>query len=401
MKSALASTRNAIAARLGEMSFSRTELAGSLGDLGTFLPLTLGVAAVCGLDFGRVLLFAGAFNIVTGLIFRVPMCVQPMKAIATLAIAQQLSAGEVMAAGLIAGATVLVLAACGLVARLAAIIPASVAAGIQLGLAAKLAWAAVGMSFLGQRMIGWDSWGAALIVLVILLALANSQRIPGALVVFVLGLGVAMARLTNAGAVSPAVSAAGLPLLSGFSAAAWHAAATQVPLTVTNSVLAVCALSARLFPDRPASVQKVAVSVGTLNILGFMFGGQPMCHGAGGLAGQYRFGARTAGSMVMLGGVKIVCGLLFAGYLFHLFSVFPASVLGIMLLFSSFELAKAARNQTTIADLGVCLVTAILMFTIGAGPGLVAGVAVGILQRRLGLNRSDVGAMQPVGLQIR
>ena len=49
----------------------RHEIAGSLGDLGTFLPLLVGMAAENGLDFAAALFFAGLFNVITGLTFAI------------------------------------------------------------------------------------------------------------------------------------------------------------------------------------------------------------------------------------------------------------------------------------------------------------------------------------------
>ncbi|OFX13411.1 MAG: hypothetical protein A2Z18_01420 [Armatimonadetes bacterium RBG_16_58_9] len=367
--------------------------------MGTFLPLTLGVSAVCGLDFGRTLVFAGACNVATGLMFRTPMCVQPMKAIATLAIAQQLSADQVMTAGLITGIAVFLLALFGVISRLAGAIPEPVVAGIQLGLAAQLVLSVVRMSFLDRGFIGLDGWGAALVALLLLWVLVNNKLVPGALVVFIIGLGMAGAHAFDGAALPTRSSGVAPGSISSFDGAVWRTAATQISLTVTNSVLAVCALSARLFPDRPAPARKVALSVGAMNLAGFVLGGQPMCHGAGGLSGQYGFGARTAGSMVLLGGVKIVCGLLFSSCLFHLLSAFPRSMLGVMLLFSSFELTKSVWRQPAYIDLATCLITAGTMFSFGAGYGLAVGVAAGMLYRQMYLNRRNVNATQPVGAQ--
>lgn len=83
-----------------------------------------------------------------------------------------------------------------------------------------------------------------------------------------------------------------------------RAAIPQIPLSILNSVIAVCKLSGDLFPDREASAMKVSVSVGIMNFVGCWFGAMPVCHGAGGLAGQYRFGGRSGLSVVFLGMVN-------------------------------------------------------------------------------------------------
>lgn len=373
--STIASTRDAVCARLGEMSFSRRELAGSLGDLGTFLPLTLGVSSVCGLHFGTTLVFAGVCNIATGIVFRTPMCVQPMKAIAALAIASRLTAGEVIAAGFVTAAIILVISLSGLLGRLAGSVPRPVVAGIQLGLAAKIISTGVAMSFLGRSIFGWDSYLVAAAAFVLLLALAGNRAVPGALVVF--GLGLIAAIAGSAGAHAPATGGMRLFSLADFGPAVSQSVIAQVPLTLINSILAVSVLSNRLFPDRPASERRIGVSVGLMNLLGTALGGQPMCHGAGGLSAQYHFGARTAGSMVMLGGMKIVGGLLFSGCLFTLLMGFPASILGVMLLFSAYELSKPALLQSRKAHILVSATTAALMLALGTAAGVVLGIVVG------------------------
>ena len=143
-----------------------------------------------------------------------------------------------------------------------------------------------------------------------------------------------------------------------------------------NSIVAVCALSADLFPDRAASPRKVALSIGVMNLVGAPFGAMPMCHGAGGLAGQYRFGARTNGSILFLGSVKIMLALFFGSSLLALAVAFPASILGIMLAVSGVELASSIREEKLATGWPVILLTA------GACLGLnniAAGFAIGLV----------------------
>ena len=148
------------------------------------------------------------------------------------------------------------------------------------------------------------------------------------------------------------------PAWSDFLVAFPKAALPQIPLTTLNSVIAVCALSADLFPDRKAEPRRVSISVGVMNVVAAWFGAMPMCHGAGGLAGQYRFGARTNGSILFLGGVKLLVAVLFGSSLMALCQVFPAGVLGVMLAVSGLELALVTRDQTSRVDAYTMLLTA-------------------------------------------
>lgn len=83
----------------------------------------------------------------------------------------------------------------------------------------------------------------------------------------------------------------------------------QLPLSILNSVIAVCKLSSDLFPGRDVSAASVSVTVGVMNLVGCWFGAMPCCHGAGGLAGQYKFGGRSGCCVALLGAAKLGLGL--------------------------------------------------------------------------------------------
>ena len=369
---------------LREARFDRHEISGALGDLGTFLPLVLGMAAQNGLNFASALFFAGVFNVVTAFFFAIPMAVQPMKAIAAIALTQGLTVPQILAAGVIVSAIVLVLGLSGLIDTLDRIVPRSVVRGLQLSLGLSLLMKGLQMVTGTHAAWGWDSIGTGAAAALVVLVLMLSPRAPAALVLFAAGLALAIAR-------QPSVTGSlhlgftlpqWTPLAWGdFSSAFFKAALPQVPLTTLNSVIAVCALSGDLFPQKRASPRRVAVSVGLMNLAAAWFGGMPMCHGAGGLAGQYRFGARTNGSILFLGGVKIVLAVLFGASLMALCRAFPTSVLGVMLGFSGLELALVCRDQTRRGDAFV------MLFTAGACLGLnsiAAGFGLGLVIAWLG-----------------
>lgn len=348
---------------VSRMRFDRGELAGSLGDLGTFLPLVVALSAQCGLSFPAALFFAGLFNVVTALGFGIPMAVQPMKAIAAIALAEGLGASEIVAAGMWVSGAVALLGLSGALGWIQRNIPTAVVRGLQLALALTLAMRGLrGISNDGP----WDaSHGVALALAagLCVVALRESRRVPAALVLFLAGLGLVAWRDPQAfGAVelSPWWPTLAVPSLADFDRALWSAALPQLPLTLLNSVVAVCALSVDLFPEHPAPPRKVALSVGIMNLVAGPFGALPMCHGAGGLAGQYRFGARTGGSILMLGLAKMALAVLFGASLVAACSVFPASILGVMLIASGLELGHAAR------DVGAPRAHAVALLTVAA-----------------------------------
>lgn len=156
----------------------------------------------------------------------------------------------------------------------------------------------------------------------------------------------------------------------------------QLPLSLLNSVVAVVKLSEDLFPAAAPHVTALSVStsVGLMNLVGCWLGAMPVCHGAGGLAGQYRFGARTGASVALLGALKLALGLALGGSsLLALLQAFPIGLLGVLLLFAGVELAAACRDQASRADALVMLVTAVAGLAASAALGFVAGLVLVVL----------------------
>jgi MFS superfamily sulfate permease-like transporter len=119
-----------------------------------------------------------------------------------------------------------------------------------------------------------------------------------------------------------------------------------------------------------------------MNLLGAPFGAMPMCHGAGGLAGHYRFGARTSGSILFLGALKIALAVFFGASMMGICRSFPSSILGVMLAFSGAELALVARDQTRRDDALVAVSTAGVALALNdVATGFVAGLAMALALR--------------------
>lgn len=119
----------------------------------------------------------------------------------------------------------------------------------------------------------------------------------------------------------------------------------QVALTFGNAVMATAEENNRLFPDRPITVRQLAFDHGFMNLVAAGVGGVPMCRGGGGMAGHIRFGARTGGSVIVLGLVLLVVALAFAGSLDTLFRLFPMPILGVILFFGGIELAGGVVTE--------------------------------------------------------
>jgi MFS superfamily sulfate permease-like transporter len=143
----------------------------------------------------------------------------------------------------------------------------------------------------------------------------------------------------------------------------------QAALTFGNAIMATVEENNALFPDRPVTVREVALGHGIMNLASAALGGVPVCHGAGGMAGHVRFGARTGGALVMLGGLLLIVGLFLADSVGSLLRLFPLSVLGVILLFGGLELAVGMMpGEGTRRDRAVTLLTAaVSMWNMGAG----------------------------------
>lgn len=338
-----------------------------------------------GLDFAAGLFFAGLWSATTGLLFSIPMAVQPMKAIAAIAITEGLTAPQIVAAGASVSAFILLLGVTGLIDAADRVVPRTVVRGIQLAVGLSLVEKGVQMVAGTRAVVAADGWVTAGVAVLVVLFLANSRRVPGALVLFFGGLGVVLVknpevvRSLSAGIWFPRWS---LPRWDDVRVSFPIAALPQIPLTTLNSVVAVCALSRDLFPDRPAQPRRVAVSVGLMNLAGAPFGAMPMCHGAGGLAGQYRFGARTGGSILFLGAVKMALAVVFGASMTGICRAFPASILGVMLGFSGIELALVARDQTSRSAAFVMLATAGVSLAVNnVAVGFVVGLGLAFALR--------------------
>ena len=349
------------------------EVSGSLGDLGTFLPHIVGAITVVEMDPTGILATFGLFYAFTGAFYGVPMAVQPMKAASAAALIEPMEPAAIAGAGLVIGAVFLILGLTGVVSRLARALPGSIAAGLQLGLGLSLA-------ALGIRLIETQIWlGVAISAL--MLGLMRYQRSPVALVAVLGGIGVG--QMLGIGPPLPAldfgvhlphiVVPTWMQLLHGTE----YAVLPQIPLTLTNAIIVTAAVSRQLFPRElhPVNERNLAITTGLGNLLAAPLGGYLMCHGAGGIAGHYRFGGRTATAPVLIGLVFVVLGVGFGESGYALLKTIPDAVLGGLLLFSGIELALSSKlHEHQGGDLFLIL----LMAAIGVALNPAAAFAVGL-----------------------
>lgn len=329
------------------LSFSRQELAGAFGDLGTDLPLLVGVILATGMDPTTAFVVFGALQIMSGLVYRLPMPVQPLKAMAAIAIAGKIAPTLLAAGGLIVGVVMLVLAQTGLLERLARVVPKMVVRGIQMGLGIQLA--RLGFTkFLPAD--GAQGWLLAAIALVLVLTLRTNKKVPAALVV--LALGAAVATYTWPANVAGPLGFH-LPQWTGqwptpdeFIKAAGLLALPQIALSLGNSVLATRQVVADFFPERePLTVKRIGTTYAVMNLVAAPLGGLPVCHGSGGIAGHYAFGARTGGSAIIYGTTLVLAGLFLVGDPAAFQRLVPGPILGTLLVVEAAAILWLVRDQ--------------------------------------------------------
>jgi hypothetical protein len=133
----------------------------------------------------------------------------------------------------------------------------------------------------------------------------------------------------------------------------------QAPLTLGNAIIGTVAENNEYFPDRPVTAKVISIDHGVMNLISPCIGGIPLCHGAGGMAGHIRFGARTGGALVILGVIVLLAGLLFSDSIALILQIFPRSVLGVILFFAGIELALVVKDvRLKKQNLFVLLITA-------------------------------------------
>ncbi len=344
------SIRPSVRATLNHRFWVR-EVAGAFGDIGTFVPLLIGLVHYVDMDAATILVFAGLMHLVTGLAFGIPIAVQPMKAIAALAIAGELTSTEVSVAGFSVAVCLLIMALTGGIRCLDRIIPRVLNSAIQLAVASKLAVKGLEVMGISLQAVGSGLQGVLLAV-IMLITLVAITRLPQYRQYIILGL--VIAGFAWAGLTRPALWNAGVlsiwqPKIIKLEASAlwgiWKGGFAQLPLTLLNSVFAVTLLATRLFPShsRRVSTTKVAWSVALMNLVALPFGAMPMCHGSGGLAAQHACGARTGWAMVILGTVKLSLGLLCGAVAVQWLLAFPESIMALFLIIAGWTLARASR----------------------------------------------------------
>ncbi len=376
------------------MKFDWLELSGAFGDLGTMLPIVIGMILINGLSPTTVFLAFGLFYLFAGLYYRLPIPVQPLKAVGAIAIAYPavITESVIGAAGIIFGALLLVLSLTGMVDQIARLFSQAVVRGIQLTLG--LIFLRKGfeliiskqmfLSGVQGRLSGYPvNLVIGIVVFAMVLLLLNNRRYPAALAALVVGiiLGIALGGFTGQKlSLGPTAIHLIKPSVMDFWTALIMLVLPQIPLTIGNACVGTEHTCASLFANNPMLIKnkagKFAFSMGIVNLPAGFFGAIPMCHGTGGLAAHYRFGARTGGAPVMIGIFFLVVALVLGELGFALLALIPQSILGVLLVFAGLELCPLLRSLKTNEEYFVALLIAGIALVV---PNMAWAFGIGII----------------------
>jgi len=374
------------------ISFNRHEFSGSFGDIGTDFPLIVAMILAADLHAPSVLIMFGVMQVLTGVVYKMPMPAQPLKAMATLVIAQQLGGGLLFGAGLAIGVVMLILSLSGALDGLSRLVPKVVIRGLQLGLGITLALLAFRQYIPADHFNGYI---LAILAFVLILWLMGNKKMPAALVVIVLGFAYALLFKLELGDLAQAIGL-NLPqwnlptsdnILKGF----LLLALPQIPLSLGNSVLATQQVAKDLFPDKkPLTIKKIGITYSAMNLINPFFSGIPTCHGAGGIVGHYTFGGRTGGSAVIYGLMYLVLGLFFGENFELVIQVFPLPILGVILLFESLALMLLIRDVVH-EKKGFVITLMVGVIAAGLPYGFLIAMLVGSVLYYMPLNMGTLG----------
>ena len=367
--------------------FDRMEWAGAFGDLGTLLPFVVAYLATLKMDPFGILFSFGLAMVVCGLYYKTPFPVQPMKAIGAVAATQAaqtatITQATVYSADLVTGLAWLLLGMTGVAKQVAGWVPRYVVIGIVLGL---------GMGFMleGIKLMS-GQWVIAAVALLGTLLLLTNKSIPAMFLLLVFGAICGIVQkpefLSTLSSIRPHLRLPGFAL-SGIT---WHdlligttfLTLPQLPLTLGNAIIAIREENNRLFPDRAVTESAVAASTGAMNLTSAVFGGVPMCHGAGGMAGHVAFGARTGGAPIILGVILLALAFGFSGSIEVIFNLFPRAVLGVILFLTGSQLALGSCDfSKNKGERFITLCTAAFsMWNVGLA--FAVGMTLTVLERR-------------------
>ena len=352
------------------------ELSASLADLGTFLPLVLGVLIVTQMDPVGVLFGFGIFALVTGGLYRRPIPVQPMKAVAAMGIAGMLSADAMVATTVVMGCVLLVLSLSDVITRIRRFIPNSIMHGLKLSLVMSLI-------VITHSRLEWQWMDVGLLLIGLIALQWTPLKSLSALFMIVIGMWLWMPLERVSVGFDPSLPTLIWPSLESFLIAMRDATLPQLILTITNALILTAVIAHAYYPeDQPrVTEQRLARSSGWANLLLAPFGAMPMCHGAGGLVAHHAFGGRSGWTMALFGLFCLILGLGFGDGVLQLLAAIPGSVMVMLVLYAAWQIADPKTMMTLKPSCYLvigCMVVVSVFW--GLFPAIVAGWLAEVLR---------------------
>jgi len=366
------------------LSFKLNEWSGSIGDLGTIIPLLFALVAFNNFPLNRTLFIWGFLYIITGIIYRVPVSVQPLKAMAVIALAQKLSVEYIASISVFYGIMMLILVLTGSLKFIQNWLTKELITGIQIGIGLILIGKAVEYGFGNQLYFFGYNFPAVGYIFIfcisIIYFILYHNKLLLTLVIVVLSIicGILFQievpltiidgnrQLLVLHMPQMSVLLSGIPLLI----------IPQLPLTIGNAVIAANRTGHQLWKEqaRILSTKRLATSIGISDILCGLVGCFPICHGAGGMAAHAQFGAKTGGSTIIIGSFFILFAL--SSKINHLLFLVPIPLLASMLFVDATRMINFYRSLGSYREIIIAWITGIICFLSG---NLLWGLLAGII----------------------
>jgi len=351
--------------------FGLNEWSGAVGDLGTILPLAFALVVINGFAPERIFFLWGLVYVVTGFVFKVPLSVQPLKAMVVIAIAKGYAPELMSSTSVFYGLLFIILSFTGAINWLQKWFSPAMTNGIQLGIGLILAYKAIELVVDNGLLLNLPEssllTGLGFLILTIIIIWVVQFRFEfpitliliAASVIVVLMLGYSIDSTSANGTIASFT----LPDISFISDAVILLILPQLPLTLGNSVFAANDACHSFWGKQASriSAKRLGASVGFSDLIIGLLGGFPTCHGAGGIAAHAQFGAKTGGSIIIMGSIFILLAVI--SPLSNLLFLVPVPLLAAMLLFDSYKLSTLIIKLTSRPEYVVAILVGIISFT--------------------------------------
>ena len=347
---------------------SRWDIAGAFGDIGVLFPITIALVSLNHMNPTAVFLAAGLAYILAGAYFRIPIPVQPFKAVAAIALAFQLPPSSIASAGLLMGILFACIGFTNLITPLSRLFTLPIVRGIQLGLGLILVREGLRLAFgasagvINVGGISVSSWQVALAGGALLFLFQRSRRFPAALLLLAAGVLLGTfghGRGLSSFAMGPVPLDFLQPRADDLGKVLVALVLPQFALTLGNSVVATENTAQVLYGSQAGRVTARALSlaIGMTNIVSAMFTAAPTCHGSGGVTAHYQFGARTPKSNYVIGAFCLFLALFGRGAV-GILGLIPTAILGVFLVYVGVQHSTFVRNilrQRVPLGIAVCV----------------------------------------------